>query len=476
MSFRLQFENTDGHVVATSTFAEGEVTVGRSDDCDVTLDSTSVSRRHARFFTHLGKAYIEDQHSANGIVVDGQRIRGMHALQHGSTIVFGDHIARFETDSVGHRTASPSDHTVDAVRAWTPSLVRLDRTFDGNRVLPLAADVARIGRSASADLQVVDASVSRAHAELRVEGTSVIVTDLGSANGTHVDGERIHHPTQLAERSVIHCGDIPMLFTGTPQNVRWSDVQIPVIGETSGRPTLLLVVAAALASTVIVGAALVIMLSRAPSTPEPDPAAEAAAAMDAKDWTTAAAAYEAVLEDDPTNQSVVSLLGHARREATAQDDLAACNADLTAAERLQFGNDTEAAITAFTALVTCFRAVDDGTTAAQDANERLSAAVIPPLIELHRLAGLQALQAETFDPSIEHLREAVRLTESNAIDAAEVRNELRNAYLASGQAAYRTNGWAKASSMLQQAGEITPLEPAQTEMLTTARANAGRSR
>ncbi len=50
---------------------------------------------------------------------------------------------------------------------------------------------ARIGRSEESDVFLVDPSVSRTHAVVEVEGAEPVVRDLGSTNGTFVNGERI---------------------------------------------------------------------------------------------------------------------------------------------------------------------------------------------------------------------------------------------------------------------------------------------
>lgn len=51
-----------------------------------------------------------------------------------------------------------------------------------------------IGRSGELRVQLIGASVSRRHAEVRLEPSGrAVVTDLGSRNGTFVNGERIEH-------------------------------------------------------------------------------------------------------------------------------------------------------------------------------------------------------------------------------------------------------------------------------------------
>jgi len=67
-----------------------------------------------------------------------------------------------------------------------------------------------IGRGSEADLQVIDPGVSRRHAEIRVAfiGRRYTVTlhDLGSTNGTLVDGTRASFST-LAEGSAVTVGN-----------------------------------------------------------------------------------------------------------------------------------------------------------------------------------------------------------------------------------------------------------------------------
>src|SRR3981081_493023 len=53
-----------------------------------------------------------------------------------------------------------------------------------------------IGRE-SGGLDIGDPQLSRRHAAVRLRGDTVVVEDLGSRNGTYVNGARINRPTRL---------------------------------------------------------------------------------------------------------------------------------------------------------------------------------------------------------------------------------------------------------------------------------------
>jgi hypothetical protein len=73
------------------------------------------------------------------------------------------------------------------------------------RVVLLTRAVTVIGRGTDADLRLPDTGVSRAHAELRVDGDAVRVVDLDSTNGTLVNGRRVRE-AELADGDRIDIG------------------------------------------------------------------------------------------------------------------------------------------------------------------------------------------------------------------------------------------------------------------------------
>lgn len=69
--------------------AEGSSLVGRAHDCAIRLDSTGVSRHHARIIVVRGEATVEDLGSKNGTYVNERPIRVPVALKEGTWIRIG---------------------------------------------------------------------------------------------------------------------------------------------------------------------------------------------------------------------------------------------------------------------------------------------------------------------------------------------------------------------------------------------------
>ncbi len=68
-----------------------------------------------------------------------------------------------------------------------------------------------IGRSRDCDIQLADSNVSRRHAELRQEGASYWIVDLGSTNGMEVNGKRVKR-AKLRDGDTITLGSTELTF------------------------------------------------------------------------------------------------------------------------------------------------------------------------------------------------------------------------------------------------------------------------
>lgn len=75
------------------------------------------------------------------------------------------------------------------------------------RFVPLSREPVVLGRDPGCDVQVADAGVSREHCDVRLVGAMVVVRDLGSKNGTFVDGVPITQAQVLPPSSQLQVGN-----------------------------------------------------------------------------------------------------------------------------------------------------------------------------------------------------------------------------------------------------------------------------
>lgn len=88
--------------------------------------------------------------------------------------------------------------------------------IDGQKWL-LTEPVTVIGRGSEADITVNDSGISRRHVEFRITPSGVILTDLGSTNGTYVEGHRVDAAT-LVDGNQIVVGRTAILFWTHPED------------------------------------------------------------------------------------------------------------------------------------------------------------------------------------------------------------------------------------------------------------------
>jgi hypothetical protein len=102
-----------------------------------------------------------------------------------------------------------------------PSPLRVELPLHGQLVVaegplaglrfPLLADTSAVlGRSSKAGFTLRAESVSRQHAEVKVMGAEISIRDLGSTNGTQVNGKRIGDWQRLADGDQVVLGDVPL--------------------------------------------------------------------------------------------------------------------------------------------------------------------------------------------------------------------------------------------------------------------------
>jgi hypothetical protein len=112
----------------------------------------------------------------------------------------------------------------------------LSRGPDAGRQFDIRAAPVTIGRQDQCDVQIAGTWVSRRHARIAWTGTGYIVEDLGSTNGTFVNGERVSGPHALESGDRLQLGEqVEFAFEAhMPAPVR-AEAALPVMARSQAQ-------------------------------------------------------------------------------------------------------------------------------------------------------------------------------------------------------------------------------------------------
>lgn len=181
------------------TFAgRGRLRIGRASDNDLVLADDLASRWHAEISAEGGSVTLVDLGSQNGTIVNGRAV-GSHALEPGDRIEIGASVLRFDGRAV----------SLLAPQASAPALPP-----GGTIQLSLGVGLQQVlmGRDESCDYPLDHPMVSRRHARIEATGGGHAVLDLGSANGTFVNGRRVQRQ-MLREGDEIRIGPFRVIYS-----------------------------------------------------------------------------------------------------------------------------------------------------------------------------------------------------------------------------------------------------------------------
>jgi ABC-type multidrug transport system ATPase subunit/pSer/pThr/pTyr-binding forkhead associated (FHA) protein len=175
----------------------GGVTIGADPACEVVVEARTVAGRHAAIRERDGRHYLADLGAGSGTLLNGELLQGESRwLTSGDSIEVGGEPLRYVA---GERTR------LGAAAAPTA----------GAPTVHLGSGALTIGRDPANDVVLDDPNVSRFHAEVRpLEGASE-VRDLGSRNGTRVDGEFVSGRVVIRPGAEIGIGPFRLVFDGS---------------------------------------------------------------------------------------------------------------------------------------------------------------------------------------------------------------------------------------------------------------------
>ena len=167
--------------------------VGRDLTNDIILPEDDLaSRNHAQIIPTREGFYIRDSCSTNGVYINKKKITQATRLKDGDVLLIGRHVLYFSERYL--------------------AIVYLNGPFKGivgllNKIR-IKKDF-QIGRCHTNEIQITqsDELASRHHARIIYNNGSYFIEDIGSINGTFVDGQEIEGMARLEHGAMIQVGD-----------------------------------------------------------------------------------------------------------------------------------------------------------------------------------------------------------------------------------------------------------------------------
>jgi pSer/pThr/pTyr-binding forkhead associated (FHA) protein len=271
------------------------ITIGRDEQCDIWLDDDMASRHHAELAWDNGSIYLTDCESLNGVLLNKRPVRGTALVKSHDLLQIGTHhfvfalaeqkdmliaqddpltrhtwrstqdlptgasqpvplieqsrestpnaplmLGQEETPPAMNSTSSPHivhkihfDHAASLPQLPDQSAVLL--VFDGELAghkFVLEHPLMTVGRGSECDIVINDASISGQHAQILRQADGIYVQDVGSRNGSKVNGEPLLSPRLLKPGDIISLGNIRLTYT--PVQATYT----PLSPVSTGAPTV----------------------------------------------------------------------------------------------------------------------------------------------------------------------------------------------------------------------------------------------
>jgi pSer/pThr/pTyr-binding forkhead associated (FHA) protein len=216
-----------------------KIAIGRGSKNDIVIRDNEVSREHCRLRRVVDEFELEDLSSSNGTFVNGQRVTGTWLLQHGSIVELGDTVTMEYMRSVSRKPtgAITEDRPADAVpEVVYQHLLMVTMGPEMGRIFRLSSAIVTVGRDLSNDIVIQDPELSRFHMRLRRGANAYAVEDMGSTNGTFINGTQVTQPRELQADDVIRLArQIRLQYVIRTENVKGAGDETLIVGGHNGR-------------------------------------------------------------------------------------------------------------------------------------------------------------------------------------------------------------------------------------------------
>lgn len=459
-------------------YSSGELLIGRTENNDIVLPSTSVSRRHARIYLEAGSCVVEDLGSSNGVFVDGQRITRPVGFDVGANITVGNYSLLVSRRSRGGAQPSRAQRSVGgaAARASIAYLVRIDPAQSG-AILTIRGPRAVLGRSVGSEVQIAEKGISRHHGTFEQRGAQWVYVDENSANGSWINDVAVQSPIILREGDHLRVGPATMVFTNDPGNVdlHGPEPTMMLPARAGSKPVAELVpwIIVGVLTLVVLSLGGFVLLNKGDDSPQLAEVASdssslfhaleiAESAIQAERWSDALSVLDEAKAAHGESDSLRRLRTQADSGRSALRSFEECVSKMEAGEGLELASQPHAAAETFEDARTCLREIPEASVYHARAQERLNERVLPSLMTLHRALSGLAIQAQEFSSAITSLERALAIQEElpealrGSSDA--IKRQLRSAHIRAGDHAWERRAWSRAVEHYEAAGQIEELD------------------
>ncbi|QFT54629.1 FHA domain-containing protein [Microbulbifer sp. THAF38] len=158
------------------------VTVGRDQGCDLCLPDDSIAKLHLKIAIKGDQLTLGNVSGGSQVLVNGKSVASACHLKLNDRITIGSRTLQIVDPKVTKLSSSKAKNVAWALRANHKAIA--------GKVFPVKGG-AVVGRSEECDITFSLSHLSRRHARMEVREGLLFVIDLGSANGTFVNGRRI---------------------------------------------------------------------------------------------------------------------------------------------------------------------------------------------------------------------------------------------------------------------------------------------
>lgn len=207
---------SEGKLLVKFAFVLGqpsEVVVGRSSSAQICINNNVVSSQHAQLiFDANGNLHVIDMNSSNGTFLNDRKLEPGVPYQVRSTDrLYFSGLAGVEL------VFNPDNYEMVKVQRSSSVKITGDNNFSTTNILEKfnGKRLLTVGRNPDCDVFLGHNSISRNHATIEKKGANeFVLMDLGSLNGTYVNGRRVNGSMKVNQNDTIIIGRFQLSLSG----------------------------------------------------------------------------------------------------------------------------------------------------------------------------------------------------------------------------------------------------------------------